>query len=84
MTYRVSGEQAVAALVGIALAHEVLADRGQLLSNAYDRWLEKYPIVTWTVTTVTVLHLLNVLPPTIDPYARIGTKKKEETLYDRI
>lgn len=76
MKYRVSGEQGVLTLVGLALLHELLAGENQLLSHAYDRWLAKHPILVWIVTLVVVLHLLNVLPHQIDPFYRVGNKKE--------
>lgn len=81
--YRLSGEQGVAVLALLALIHELLAQENQLLSHAFDRWLEKHPRLVWAVVLVTVLHLLNVMPPKIDPYHRVGTKKKRN-LNDRI
>lgn len=74
--YPLSGEQGVVALIALAALHEALAGDDQLLSHAFDRWLDKYPVLTTTVTVTvaatTVLHLLNRLPPAIDPYHRIG------------
>lgn len=73
--YRVSGEHGVLALVVLGLLHELLAEKDQLLSHAFDRWLETHPWLVRGVTVVTVLHLLNLLPKKADPYARIGDKK---------
>ncbi|MBF6332389.1 DUF7427 family protein [Nocardia transvalensis] len=41
-----TGETAVAVLVGLTLAHELTAGEDQLLSHAFDRWLNKHPVLT--------------------------------------
>ena len=78
MRYPLSGEQGVAALVLLALLHEVFAEDQQLLSHAYDRWLTKHPILVWIITLVVVLHLLNVLPNRFDPFAKSATVKQSD------
>lgn len=54
--------------IGVAV-YELLARDGELLSHQVDRWLEKHPIITTAVVTVTAAHLLNLLPPRLDPLA---------------
>ena len=76
MKYSVTGEQGVAVLVGVALTHELLAQENQLLSHAFDRWLEKHPWLVRVAVVVTALHLLNLLPNEIDPFARVGNLKE--------
>lgn len=78
MKYPLSGEQGVAVLVLLGLAHELLAEKDQLLSHAFDRWLEKHPWLVRAVTAVTVLHLLNLLPHQIDPYHQVGNSKERK------
>lgn len=74
--YGITGEQGVVVLIALGLAHELLAQPEQLLSHAFDRWILKHPWTVRTITAVTVLHLLNLLPKAVDPYARIGNTKE--------
>jgi hypothetical protein len=59
------GWLAVAALV---TAYELAAPDGELLSEGYDRGLEKHKMALWAATLVTAGHLLNVIPMRADPY----------------
>lgn len=56
------------ALAAAVAVYEIAADDGEMLSHAVDRWLESHPIITWTAITVTAAHLLNLLPPRVDPF----------------
>lgn len=78
MKYPVSGEQGVLALVLLSLAHELVAQEDQLLSHAFDRWIEKHPWLVRAVTAVTVLHLLNLLPDQLDPFHSTGVLTEGE------
>jgi len=63
-----SAERAwVVLAVGVA-AYEALAKDGELLSHQVDRWLEAHPVVTAVAVTTTAAHLLNILPPKVDPW----------------
>ncbi|WP_425287706.1 DUF7427 family protein [Nocardia vulneris] len=44
------------------------AAKGQLLSEEVDRQLLKHPASTIVFGAVTVGHLYNLLPPSVDPY----------------
>lgn len=65
-----SAERAWAAIFSFVLLHELTCQPGQLLSEGVDRALVKQPVLTYGFTAVTVAHLLNLLPPRLDPYAR--------------
>ena len=73
-----TGPQAIGAVFGVVLAHEVTADDGQMISHVWDRLMQRAPITTIAGTigfaTVTVAHLLNALDrhPRLDPYAGFG------------
>lgn len=60
------------AVIGIAVAyHEITCNEGQLLSEVVDRAIDKGPIsraVVFLAVSVTAGHLLNLLPPKVDPY----------------
>lgn len=64
------GWLAIAALV---VGHNVLAaGRGdELLSQGVDRYLLRHPILTHAVVGLVALHLLNRLPPVVDPLAAV-------------
>lgn len=57
----------VALAVGVA-AYEVMASDGELLSHAFDRWLDAHPVLTFTAVGVIAAHLLNLLPDRADPF----------------
>lgn len=55
------------AVGAVVAAHELACDSGQTLSEGVDKALEKYPIPVKLAIGVTALHLLNLLPESIDP-----------------
>ncbi|WP_280395522.1 DUF7427 family protein [Nocardia brasiliensis] len=63
-----TGKQAWGVLFAIVAIHEVTADKGQLLSEEVDRQLLKHPTATILFGALTVGHLYNLIPPSIDPY----------------
>ena len=63
-----SSERAWIALGTGVVIYEVFAEDGELLSHQVDRWLERNRILTAGVIVVTALHLLNLIPPRIDPF----------------
>ena len=65
--------QAWAVLVAEIVAYELLAARGQLLSEGVDRALERRPWLTRAVVVYVAAHLLNLVPPRIDPLHRLAT-----------
>ena len=66
------------AAIGIAVAyHELSCKDGELLSEGVDRALEKHPVLTYSLITITAAHLLNQLPPKADPYQWIWLMQKK-------
>lgn len=66
-----SGSQMWGAIAIAVAYHELTCKEGHLLSEAVDRALDKGPIsraVVFLAVTVTAGHLLNLLPPKLDPY----------------
>jgi len=55
------------------VGHNFLAaGRGdEMLSQAVDRYLERRPALTYVVVGAVALHLLNRLPPVIDPLGAV-------------
>lgn len=51
--------------------YEAAAPKGELLSEGVDRALEAHPFLTHAAIGVTALHLLNILPPKLDPFNRL-------------
>jgi hypothetical protein len=56
--------------IGVAV-FELLAPEGQLMSESVDRALEEHPVITTVAIGAVALHLLNVLPPRIDPLHQV-------------
>ncbi|WP_452446542.1 DUF7427 family protein [Nocardia rhizosphaerihabitans] len=63
-----TGKQAWAILFALTVAHEITAQPGELLSEEVDRQLISHRWATVAFGAVTVAHLYNVLPTTVDPY----------------
>lgn len=63
-----ASERAWAALAIGVIGYEVMAPQGEMLSHAFDGFLERHPIITWGCTLLLAAHLLNVLPPRFDPF----------------
>lgn len=63
-----AAERAWVALGVGVLGYELLARDGELLSHQVDRWLEKHPVLTTAAVALTAAHLLNLLPPRVDPW----------------
>lgn len=66
------GDAAWIALAIGVLAYEIAAPRGELLSEAVDRYRRRHPVITNTLICYLALHLMRGLPPRIDPLHRIA------------
>lgn len=55
-------------IFAIVVYHEASCAPGQLLSEAADRALVKHRLLVNGFTVITAAHLLNWLPPKVDPY----------------
>ncbi len=62
----------ILALMGLITYHEIVCAEGQLISEVVDEWLESNPVAVYVFTLITVAHLLNWLPPLVDPYHLVG------------
>lgn len=62
-----------AVIASIVAYHELACQDGELLSEGVDRALEAHPVLTYSLITITAAHLLNQLPPKVDPYNWIFT-----------
>lgn len=60
----------LAMLAGV-VAYEVLSPRGELLSEGWDRYLERFPVSARPVPVVLTAHVINALPPRFDPVHRV-------------
>ena len=61
------GDRGWVIVAAVVVAVEVTAGEGELLSEAVDRYLTGRPWLTRSVVTVLALHLINLLPPRVDP-----------------
>lgn len=68
-----------ALIFGLVVLHEFTCSEGELLSEEVDRMLVKHPVATYAFTLVTVAHLLNRIPTSVDPYRAIGIYRKKGT-----
>lgn len=70
-----------AGLVAGVAAYDIFCPAGETLSEGVDRGLEsKYKLAIQAGIAVTALHLVNVLPPAIDPLhqlTRIKSLRKD-------
>ncbi|SHT53675.1 Bacteriophage protein [Mycobacteroides abscessus subsp. abscessus] len=55
-----------AAIVG----YEFGAPKGELLSEGWDRYLERYPVSARVLPLILTLHVINALPRRFDPVHR--------------
>lgn len=69
MIAAITGKQAWAIMAAGIIAYELTCDERELLSVIVDGWLITHPILTRVVIGAVSLHLLNALPPVIDPLA---------------
>ncbi|MFI5776982.1 hypothetical protein [Nocardia sp. NPDC051570] len=72
MRRHLTGERALIVLAAAVTAYEVAAPENELISHAFDRLLEKHRIATGFAVIYTAAHLLNILPPRVDLYHRLG------------
>jgi hypothetical protein len=52
------------------VGYEILCEDEQLLSVIVDEWLVSHPVVTRFTIAAVALHLINALPPAIDPVSQ--------------
>ena len=60
------------ALAGVVIAIDATARPGHTLSEQFDRWLVSHPKLTVYGTLLVTAHLLNILPPAVDPVHRLA------------
>lgn len=70
------GSIAWIAVLGGILTYEALAPHEELMSEAVDRALERYPWTTRIAITYLGLHLANLMPPQIDPLYQLGKLRR--------
>jgi len=61
-------------LAAAIVAYETRAPRGQLLSQAVDRYRARRPVTTTAVIVYLAGHLMRVWPSRIDPLSIIGRR----------
>lgn len=71
-TRSLSGSGMWTAIAAAVVYHELSCKEGELLSEAVDRGLEKNPLPIYALVLVTAAHLLNWLPPKVDPFRWVG------------
>ncbi|SKS41998.1 DUF7427 family protein [Mycobacteroides abscessus] len=58
-------------LLAAIVAYEVAAPDNELLSEGWDRYLQRRPVTARVGPIVLALHLINALPRSIDPVSRL-------------
>lgn len=71
-----TGTIAWVATIGGILLYEVLAPDDELMSEAVDRALTKYPWTTRALIATLGLHLANLLPERIDPLHHLAKVRR--------
>lgn len=66
-----SASQAWAAIAAFVVVHELFCEEEHLLSRGYDRGLDLSPELVYGATALVVAHLLNLIPPKVDPISWI-------------
>jgi hypothetical protein len=66
------GDKGWLAVLGVVVAVEAKAPRGQLLSEAAARYKRRSPVITALVIGGLALHLYGLLPKSIDPLHRLA------------
>lgn len=59
------------------LAYDVAAPTGKTLSEGFDAYQKRRPVAATAAATVVFLHVVNAIPPQVDPIhlAFIGLKR---------
>lgn len=65
-----SGDYAWLAMAAAILAYELGAPRGELLTQAADRYRARRPLLTYAVITYIAAHLARIWPQRLDPLTR--------------
>lgn len=66
---------AITGMVAGIAAYDVFCPEGETISEGFDRLIERYPKVTYTLISATALHLMNILPPKLDPLHQLTALK---------
>lgn len=74
MTRPSDGVLAWAALGGAVVIYEMLCVEGELLSEVVDRAMVRKPILTRMAIAIVALHLVNAIPPRIDPIHQLAVQ----------
>lgn len=55
-------------VLGIGIvAYEASSPKGELLSEAYDRYVDRFPITARLFSLIVCMHVVNLLPRWADP-----------------
>lgn len=66
-----TGDKAIlVGVVAIAAYEKCVRDDADLISSRVADYRRRFPVLTTAVVMVTAAHLIELLPPTVDPYHR--------------
>lgn len=69
-----TSDRAWIVLAAAIVTYEIVAQPDELMSEAVDRYLETRPWLTRLAVAVVAAHLLNFIPPRIDPIHHIALR----------
>ncbi|AXH67902.1 hypothetical protein SEA_CHASER_96 [Mycobacterium phage Chaser] len=61
----------LALAIGI-ISYEVAAPPGELMSEGWDRYLQRFPVTARVFPLLLTLHVINALPDRYDPVHRLA------------
>jgi hypothetical protein len=68
------GDYAWSVLAAGVLGYEISAPRGELLSEACDRYRRRHPFITNAVIFYVAMHLMRAIPQRVDPLTQIAVR----------
>ena len=67
-----TSDRAWIVLAASIVTYEVVAQPDELMSEAVDRYLESRPWFTRIAVAIVSAHLLNIIPPKLDPLHQLA------------
>ena len=72
------------ALIAGVLAYEVACAEGELLSEGFDRLVERHPLWPRVVVVAVALHVANLIPPRLDVVHLVFQSTRDRARHERL